>query len=99
MAKNKRSKSRRTSTKVPVLAAAGVGAFGLNAYQSYKATGLNGLKWNTLGIDVSGKFHPKKLAENLIPVGVGVGGSILASKVGANRMIARIPLIGKFISL
>jgi len=95
MAKKKRS-GRRGSKKIPILATVGAGLFALEAYNGWQGktgagTGINGLKWSTLGIDNKGKFQMAKLIQNLTPVAVGVGGSILASKVKANRYVS-IPM-------
>ena len=94
MARRRYKKSRRGgSKKIPVLATSGALVFGIKAYNGYKATGADGLMWNTVGVDVSGKFHPAKFVENMMPVIAGVGGSMVAGKMKANRYLSSIPFV------
>lgn len=84
--------------KLPLLAMAGAVTYGLNAYNGYMGTagggaGANGLKWNTLGIDNTGKFNKSKFFMNCLPLIVGIGGSLVAAKTGMNRYIAAIPFV------
>lgn len=91
MAKKKRS-GRRGSKKIPVLATAGAGIFALRAYEQYKmAPGWKGLAWGTLGIDNKGKLVTSQFVSNMAPLAIGIGASILASKVKANRYVS-IPM-------
>lgn len=96
MAKKKKG-SRRASKKTAIFAALGVGVAALKAYEGWQgkagsAPGYKGIMWTTLGIDNKGKLIPAKTVENLAPIAVGVGLSILAAKVSANRYV-HLPMI------
>ena len=89
------SKSKK---KIPALATIGVAVYGMQAYSGYKGTagggpGVMGLKWNTLGVDNTGKFVWSKFLQNSLPLIVGVGGSMAASKLDMNRYISAIPWV------
>jgi len=88
----------KKNRKLPVFATAGAAIYGLNAYAGYKGvggagSGVNGLKWNTLGIDNAGVFHWDKFLANSLPLIVGVGGSMVAARTGMNRYISAIPFV------
>jgi len=94
MAKKKGRK--KASKKMAFFATAGAAIFGLKAYSGYTGKiegggGIKGLQWNTVGVNNAGKFVPAKAIENVTPLAVGIGLSILASKMGANRYL-NIPM-------
>ena len=91
----RRSKKRggSRSKKIPVLATTGAAVFALKGVKAYQETGYNGLMWNTLGVDVAGKFHAAKFLENMAPPAIGAAGSMLAAKMKVNRYISGIPFL------
>jgi len=91
MAKKKRS--GRRNTKIPVAASLGAAAFAWNAYSGYKTQGVPGMVLNTIGVDSKGNFNSSYLKKSMIPLAVGVGVSMLASKTGANKYISKIPFL------
>jgi len=91
MAKKKRS--GRRNQKIPIAASLGAAAFAWNAYSGYKAQGVPGMVLNTIGVDAKGNFNSSYLKKGMVPLGIGVGISMLASKTGANRYISKIPFV------
>jgi hypothetical protein len=90
MAKRK-SKSRSKNRKIPLLASVGVGVYALTAYNEYKKNGVEGLTWSTIGV-AHGKFSMDRAIAVFTPLAVGIGGSMLASKAGANKYL-KVPYI------
>lgn len=91
MARKKRSRSRGKS-KLPLMATAGVVGYGLNAFKGYQQSGSAGVIWNTVGVDANGTFSMQKLIMNVTPLAAGIAGSMIASKVGANKYLAKVPM-------
>lgn len=87
----KHKKSGHRSKKIPVLASAGIAAYGLQAYRGYKAGGLTEAAAWMIGTDASGKFHAEWLLRDLSPVVVGAVGSMVAAKSGINRYV-KVPM-------
>lgn len=95
MARKKRS--GRREKKIPVLATAGAAIFAMRVYDGYRGAGgskagVPGIAWTTIGMDNSGKIQGKKIVNNLAPLAIGIGGSMLASRMGANRYL-KLPFI------
>lgn len=77
--------------KLPLLAMAGVGVKALEIYQApHNAAEM---KWRLLAVDINGKFSWPQFVKEWLPVMVGVGGSMAASKLGVNKMISSIPYV------
>jgi hypothetical protein len=83
--------SGHKSRKIPLLATAGVAAYALNIYND-RGNGVNGFKWQALGIDNSGKFEGAKFIQVMTPPLIGILGSAAASKFKLNRYISGIPV-------
>ena len=90
MAKKRKRSSK--SRKIPVLATAGMAAFGLQAYNGYKAGGVKEMMVWTIGTDSNGKFHPEWLVRNAMPIVAGAAGSMIATKAKINRYV-RVPFV------
>lgn len=84
---------RKAHKKIPVLATTGLAVFALNAINEYRANGVDGLKWATLGVNKNGVWQADKFIANLTPPAAGIGGSMLAAKTGANRYISSVPMV------
>jgi hypothetical protein len=93
----KKKNGSRKSRKVPILATGGTILTGINIYNKYQAArpGLKAEDFVTsfTGLSMaSGKgFSLSKTVYNLAPAIIGVGGSMLASKLGMNRYMAKVP--------
>jgi hypothetical protein len=93
MARYRRKKSHgHKSRKIPLLATVGVAAYGANIYNGYKAGQLPGATFAALGVNASGQFSMAQFGKSIAPVAVGVIGSMIASKTGVNRYLAKVPL-------
>lgn len=89
--------------KIPIIAATGVALFAMNAYANYASAGggtagLNKAAYYSLGIESSsyysgapGGVDIKQTIKGVSPLIVGIGGSMLASKLKMNRYISSIP--------
>ena len=47
----------------------------------------------------AGTFYPHHLINTYTPIAVGLAGHFIAQKLGVNRMMKKIPMVGKYISL
>jgi hypothetical protein len=92
MARRRGRKRGRSKHKIPILATAGAAVFALNAYGGYKRDGAQGVAWNTVGTDHSGRFDVNQFIVNVTPPVIGALGSMLAAKFGINRYI-KIPMV------
>ena len=100
----KKSSRRKKSHTIAVLPLLGLGATAIPsvrlAIEGKYEDALNTLIGNFTGYSVwDGQFHWDWLAKGWAPVIAGVGGHFVANKVGLNRNIRKIPMVGKYISL
>jgi hypothetical protein len=87
----KKKHGSRKSKKIPLLASAGAAVYAYNIYND-RGNGVNGIRWQALGIDSSGVFRSEKLVQVMTPVAVGLIGSMAASKFKLNRYLSGIPM-------
>lgn len=88
----RRKKYSRKSKKIPMLATAGIAAYALNIYND-RGNGMNGIRWQALGIENNGTFNSGKFVQVMTPPVVGVVGSALASKFKLNRYLSSVPFV------
>lgn len=87
----------KSKKKIPVMATAGAVVTGISLWNSYKnanpADKSASFVWNATGFDTAqGKWlQPKKALATVAPVALGVGASMIFSKIGGNRYISAIP--------
>ena len=68
----------------------------INGAKSY----LNELAVNFTGYDAaSGSWNINRAIETYVPIVVGAMGSKLATAVGVNRYMRKVPFIGKYVKL
>jgi hypothetical protein len=98
---SKKKKGGHKSKKIPMAATAGAAIYGYGIYQGWlgkngsgpgAVPGIRGAQYAALGIDNNGQFHLMDSIKAVAPVIVGAGISIMASKLGINRKLAKVPL-------
>ena len=94
MARRKSKKGRRAKKKIPIFATAGAAGTGFVLYNTAVTSGYEAAAKGAVGIGSSGKVEKAVLVEVYTPVALGIVGSTIASKIGANKHLAKIPFIG-----
>lgn len=85
-------KGGKHKVKIPLLALGGVAVKALEM-RPYLLD-ANEWEWRVFGIESGNKkFHPEKFVANMTPIIVGVAGSMLASKLGINKRLGKIPYV------
>lgn len=101
----KRSRRRSKNTRIPILPMVGLASgmipsAGL-AMQGNYSSALAELGARYAGYNFENKiFNPQyALINGWLPFIAGVAGHMVASKLGVNRAIAKVPMIGKWVEL
>ena len=95
MARRKSKRGRKTKQKIPIFATAGTIGSGMVLYNTYKNGGADGAAKAAIGIGSSGGVETQVLKEVYTPVAIGMIGTMVASKLGINKHLAKVPFIGK----
>jgi len=97
----KKMANGKPKKKLPLLATGGAAIFTYNCYKDFNQgspSDIGKLLWENFGVNHNGyagsTVGPIKLTQmlkGLAPVIVGIGGSMAAAKLGANRYFSSIP--------